>query len=113
MEYRDKVFRAGVYLDRHVPNWYKRIDVIKLFMMSDLHCILAQLFGSYGKGQDALNLNDDECVALGLQIADPDAYDDVALAREFEKLDGAWAYEIDFRLEADQMVYGDGSLASV
>ncbi len=54
-----KAGRGALLLDALVPGWWKNIDIIKLRLSSSVNCILGQIFGSYGKGLNELDLDND------------------------------------------------------
>lgn len=61
----ERVLAGLDFLDRAVPGWDKKINLYKLDLSSCIRCVLGQLFGSYGDGEDALELTSWDCVRLG------------------------------------------------
>lgn len=100
MKYLATAFHGGMFLDEHAPLWHRSIDLDKLEMVSDLHCVLAQLHGSFGNGQIALGLTDARSIALGFQL-DVVGMSDETMALEFEALTEAWSWEISWRCKGD------------
>jgi hypothetical protein len=59
---------AGVaLLDKEQPDWWRRCDMFWLSIASGRNCVLGQTFGSYGHGQDVLELTRADCVNYGFQ----------------------------------------------
>ena len=52
-----RVERGAALLDAEQPGWAPRIDVPTLRMRNPFSCVLGQLYGNYGKGLGALDLN--------------------------------------------------------
>lgn len=47
---------GAALLDRHMPDWYTRVDVDKLNIHSGFECVLAQTYG-WDEGKEKLGLN--------------------------------------------------------
>jgi hypothetical protein len=51
-----RVARGAQLLDEKVPGWERRIHVGTLDIATTTHCVLGQVFGSYGRGTALLGL---------------------------------------------------------
>lgn len=47
---RETVQQGAAFLDQHVPEWAKKIDIYTLNMRDMQNCILGQLFGDWANG---------------------------------------------------------------
>lgn len=55
-------------LDERGPGWANSIDLSTFSISNGDHCILGQLFGSYGYGCDRLGLHDEMAERFGFKV---------------------------------------------
>ena len=55
-KYQQAVTDGIKLLNKQFPRWKRRIKLEKLHMASSQHCILGQLYGSYGIGVNKIGL---------------------------------------------------------
>lgn len=94
---------AGVrLLDERIPGWEDRIDLDRLELASACRCVLGQLHLdqvsdpnlAYVQGKWSLYLGDDEAIAGGFNISDPNGEPGDL---EFDLLTAAWRNRIEAR----------------
>lgn len=96
------VHHGGAYLDAYVEKWWEKVDLSTLEMSSSKFDILAQLFGTYPQGLNALALEDEEIVKYGFDIKS-NIYmeyneDQPSIDQQYELYTQAWQYEVKMRL---------------
>ena len=64
-----RVAAGASLLDRLVPGWWRHVRLRKLDIGNDCNCVTGQLFGTYTKGLDALDLTEDEAKRYGFNTA--------------------------------------------
>ena len=92
MAFEAEVARGIALLDQKIPGWRQHVDVDRLDMeMAERRenacgCILAQLYGEYIAGLEAIGLDDEEDSPYGF---DADAADYPALTAAWKRALGA------------------------
>lgn len=56
---------GAALLDRLSPGWWRHVKIRQLDIADQCNCVTGQLFGSYYKGLDALDLGEDEAKEYG------------------------------------------------
>lgn len=84
----EAVNRGVEFLNKNSPGWRSKINADTLYISSHNSCILGQLFGDYGKGIDALNL---ECFDQRVEYGFTHPWDNTV---QFPELDDAWKAEL-------------------
>ena len=90
--------RGAAYLDNRRPGWHNEIDVDNLDLRSLDACVLGQLYGDWGAGQDALEefrWNGEAQIEYGFEVAAPHS------TPRYAALTEAWRVEILRRREGD------------
>lgn len=113
-ELQARVDRGVVWLDEHLPDWWRAdrpdqgfdkggpIDVNALVMRDPCGCVLGQLLGNYYRAEIGL----DEATECGFDTAaraeDYDGHDEIreAMKDEFEALTELWSRVIEQRRAA-------------
>jgi hypothetical protein len=62
------VKRGEAFLDEHVPGWRDKVDPSELDSADSCHCVLGQVFGTYGDGLLLLRLTSREAQRLGFFV---------------------------------------------
>lgn len=76
------VKRGSELLDEKLPDWYNRIDLENLRMVSVSWCILGQLYGTYMNGYAALGIRVDQGHHYGFELP--------KLAWNYDQLTDMW-----------------------
>lgn len=79
----DCVRRGAALLDQHLPEWWKKIDIDKLWMHNTCKCILGQCYGSFSEGKLALKLSQ-------YSSSDSDNGFEVAINGDYRRLEAEW-----------------------
>lgn len=58
-------------LDEHNEGWWANIDLSRLDLDSPTNCILGQLYGTYYRGREALDIGEGEGDLYGLDCYQP------------------------------------------
>jgi hypothetical protein len=61
----EKVRNGATFLDEHDPGWRERINLDEFYFFSSHHCVLGQLYGSFGRGKEILNITWDKAFRFG------------------------------------------------
>jgi hypothetical protein len=88
----ERVEAGAALLDERWQNWHNAIDLDTLNMGSERDCILGQLFGTYWKGKEVLN------IMTGADYGFDAVYDGY---EEFPVLTEAWRGAVARRVRAD------------
>lgn len=98
----ERVSRGAALLDEKVPGWAHRINVDTLDVESGTDCIVAQLFGDYLNGINALGLSfmSDDDAAHGYNSTFDESSELPIILRValFDQLHALWIKEITTRL---------------
>lgn len=93
---------GATLLDKHIPDWFRKINLSNLHMSSCYMCILGQLFGEYVQGlhtieswsefSDENGRTSDKAIDFGFEVD---------RGTHYNHLNDAWAFEIHERLQQD------------
>ena len=78
-ELKVRIDRGVLFLDETVPNWREQIDMTSLELDAPSHCVLGQVFGSWGTGTCAVYEFEADS-----ELLDPDSDDVTYTAYGFE-----------------------------
>lgn len=57
--------QGAALLDQKSPGWYEHVDTKSLRVVDPKRCVLAQVFGCYGKGTVKVGIRGDEAYSYG------------------------------------------------
>ena len=70
---RARAAAGAALLDAIAPGWWRRVRIKKLDLSNECNCVTGQLFGTYDRGLEALDLTFDEAQDYGFQVKDGDS----------------------------------------
>jgi hypothetical protein len=96
-----RVQSGATFLDEHISDWYKAIDLENFCIDSGCHCILGQLFNAYTIGLKHLIGHIDVLPNELHTFATQHGFIANAIMYKTHMLDAAWAEEINKRKDRD------------